>query len=93
LKRQQRRREQPAVRVAKAAVAKSKRERRKREKAAPFEPTESIVPTESPAAERASLRSTKNSDPICDRVGCHKPQPVKIITSATEHQPRTSLRA
>ena len=73
LKRQQRRRAQPDVRSAEAAVAKAKRERRKQEKAAPVEPTESIVPTESLAAERASLRSTKNSGPICDRVGCYEP--------------------
>jgi hypothetical protein len=55
LKRQQRRREQPALQVAEVAVAKAKRERRKRAKAAFFETTESILPTASPASERATV--------------------------------------
>ena len=59
LKRQQRRRERPAVRAAEAAVAKARRERRKQEKVAPDKQIVSIVPTESSAAERASLRSRK----------------------------------
>jgi hypothetical protein len=42
-----------------AAVANAKQERRKRERAATVESTESILPTESPTAERVAAQHKK----------------------------------
>ena len=94
LKRQQRRRERPAVRAAEAAVAKARRERRKQEKVAPDKQIVSIVPTESSAAERASLRSRKNPGRICDRVGCYEPPRTHRHCGAAycSHECRDSMR-
>lgn len=93
-KRQQKRRERPRVRAAEASAAKAKRQRRKQEKSVPIESPTAIVPTVSPLAECASLRSTRHSGPICDRVGCYDPPRVTPQCDAAycSHECRDVMR-
>jgi len=93
-KRQQKRRERPRVRAAEASAAKAKRQRRKLEKSVPIESPTAIVPTVSPLAECASLRSTRYSGPICDRVGCYDPPRVTQQCDAAycSHECRDVMR-
>ena len=73
VKRQQKRRLRPEVRDAEAVRARTHRKRRRQQSAASVEPTVPNVPRKTPVSACASLRSTGNSGPICDRVGCYEP--------------------
>ena len=75
-KRQQARRQRPEVREERAAAAREARERKSRLKTDPPPLTEPVMPPEQPDPPGAWSRSRKNSDPICDRVGCYEsPRP------------------